>query len=211
MEYICHRVNHRAELNNIPQECGVELDLRDDLQGNIYLEHDPFVNGENFEDYLKEYHHGTLILNVKSERIEWKAKELLDRYGIKEYFFLDCSFPMIWELGKREEHNLAIRVSEFESLENARLMKNRARWIWLDCFSKLPIGVEEAQELKHMGYKLCLVSPELQGRPQDIAMYAGTIKMMEPDAICTKQQYIAVWERQLSIGERSGYDNLIIT
>lgn len=72
MEFIVHRINTVAALREIDRKYGVEVDLRDDLEGNIYLSHDPFVPGENFEEYLKEYHHGTLILNVKSERIELK-------------------------------------------------------------------------------------------------------------------------------------------
>lgn len=65
MEYISHRVNTKAELMNLPIEYGVELDLRDNLNGNIYIQHNPFEDGEDFEEYLKEYHHGTIILNIK--------------------------------------------------------------------------------------------------------------------------------------------------
>lgn len=36
-----------------------------------------------------------MILNVKSERIEHKILELLRKYNIKDYFFLDFTFPMI--------------------------------------------------------------------------------------------------------------------
>ena len=46
-----------------------------------------FEPGEDFEDYLKEYHHGTMILNVKSERIEFKILEMLSKYDVKSYFF----------------------------------------------------------------------------------------------------------------------------
>ena len=80
MEFISHRVNTREELGKIPSEYGVELDLRDDLNGRIYIQHNPFEPGEDFEEYLKAYHHGTMILNVKSERIEHKILELLSKY-----------------------------------------------------------------------------------------------------------------------------------
>lgn len=36
MEFIAHRVNTIAELDKLPDEYGVELDLRDDLGGRIY-------------------------------------------------------------------------------------------------------------------------------------------------------------------------------
>ena len=74
MQYIAHRMNTAAQLREVPQEYGVELDARDGLDGRIYLQHDPFTAGEDFEEYLKEYRpHGTMIVNVKSERLELKG------------------------------------------------------------------------------------------------------------------------------------------
>ena len=84
MEFISHRVNTVKDLKNTPIEFGVELDLRDNIDGSIYINHDPFVTGENFEDYLREYHHGTMILNIKSERIEYKVLDLLKKYKIEK-------------------------------------------------------------------------------------------------------------------------------
>ena len=69
MEYIAHRINTMEELARIPFDLGVELDLRDGFDGRIYIQHNPFEQGEDFEEYLKNYHHGTMILNIKSERI----------------------------------------------------------------------------------------------------------------------------------------------
>ncbi len=68
-EYIAHRINTVEELAELPTEYGVELDLRDDLNGRIYISHNPFEAGEEFEAYYKAYAHGTRILNIKSERI----------------------------------------------------------------------------------------------------------------------------------------------
>ena len=82
MEFISHRVNTVNDLKNTPIEFGVELDLRDNIDGSIYINHDPFVLGENFEDYLRYYQHGTMILNIKSERIEYKVLDLLKKYNI---------------------------------------------------------------------------------------------------------------------------------
>ena len=76
MEYIAHRVNSVAQLRKLPKEYGVELDLRDGLDGRIYIQHNPFEPGEDFETYLEHYHHGTMILNIKSERIELKILEM---------------------------------------------------------------------------------------------------------------------------------------
>ena len=48
MEYIAHRINTVEELRQRPIHYGVELDLRDDLNGRIYLSHNPFEPGEDF-------------------------------------------------------------------------------------------------------------------------------------------------------------------
>ena len=85
MEYIAHRINTVEELRHLPHEYGVEMDLRDSLDGRIYIQHNPFEEGEDFEEYLKEYHHGRMILNVKSERIEYRALELLSKYDVPSY------------------------------------------------------------------------------------------------------------------------------
>ena len=195
MEFIAHRVNTLKELMELPTEYGVELDLRDDLNGRIYIQHNPFEPGEDFEEYLKHYHHGTMILNIKSERIEHKILELLPKYDVKSYFFLDSSFPMIWLLSNQGEKNIALRISEAEGLDTARNMAGRINWIWVDCFGKIPIGKKDADLLKQLGYKLCFVSPELQGRDEDIERYKNQLQMdgIEFDAICTKPHNIVRW------------------
>ena len=72
MHFIVHRVNTIKDLLNTPVEYGVEVDLRD-FGEKLVLQHDPFKDGESFEEYLKNYNHGTMILNIKSEGIETKV------------------------------------------------------------------------------------------------------------------------------------------
>ncbi len=196
MEFICHRINTKAELADVLPEHGVELDLRDDLNGRIYIQHNPFEPGEDFEEYLQHYHHGTMILNVKSERIELKIQELMKKYGITDYFYLDSSFPMIYLLSSQGEHRVALRISEFEGLDTARNMAGKVDWIWLDCFTRIPIGEQEYDELKSLGYKICFVSPELQGRDADIEAYKQQLSEagMEMEAICTKSYNVQRWK-----------------
>lgn len=201
MEYICHRINKLEELKNIEPVYGVEIDLRDAQDGEIYLNHDPFSNGDSLEAYLQSYVNGTLILNIKSERIEFKVIELLKKYHIHKYFFLDCSFPMTYLLSEENEHNIAVRFSEFETVENVLRLKNRVKWIWVDCFTELPITKEIYMQFKSMNYKLCLVSPELQGQAEKIEEYASFLKenKIEFDAICTKHKMIGRWKSILEI------------
>lgn len=195
MEYIAHRVNTVEELRKLSPEYGVELDLRDDLNGRIYISHNPFEPGEDFEDYCKEYHHGTMILNVKSERIEHKILEYMEKYQIKKYFFLDSSFPMIKLLTDMGVKDVALRFSEIEGMDTLRIMAGKADWVWVDCFTKIPLDEASYKELKELGYKLCFVSPELQGQEEKIPVYKKQLEDMGIvfDAICTKSYHIQDW------------------
>jgi hypothetical protein len=194
MEFISHRINTIDELKMTPTECGVEIDLRDNGD-RLILAHDPFKDGVDFEDYLSQYNHGTMILNIKSERIEYKVLELLQKYKVTDYFFLDSSFPMIHLLSQEGEENIALRFSEFEGLDTILNMKNRVKWVWVDCFSRLPITFDSYTLLKSYGFKMCLVSPELQGQVEKIKEYKAYIEMekMEFDAVCCKPHYIQRW------------------
>lgn len=196
MEYIAHRINTLEELRRLDTRYGVELDLRDDLNGRVYISHNPFEPGEDFESYLKEYRHGTMILNVKSERIEHRILELLERYGISRFFFLDSSFPMIKLLSDSGERRIALRFSELEGLDTIRNMAGKADWVWVDCFTRLPITPQSYAELKGLGYRLCMVSPELEGRPEDIEAYRDQLARegMVMDAVCTKAYNVEKWE-----------------
>ena len=194
MHFIAHRVNTIKDLLNIPVEYGVEVDLRDFGQ-KLVLQHDPFKDGECFEEYLKHYNHGTMILNIKSEGIEIEVLKLIKKYNVKSYFFLDCSFPMINFLSSKGEKNIALRFSEFEGMDTIRFMSQKVNWIWIDCFSKLPVVPENYKTLKILNYKLCLVSPELQNQDLKLELYKNYLKKenIVLDVICAKLHNIARW------------------
>lgn len=193
--WIAHRINRIADLAHVPQTYGCEIDLRD-KGDTLILQHDPFSDGERFDDFLAHYRHKTLILNIKSERIEWRVLDLLDRYGITDYFFLDSSFPMCVQLWQKGLSQWAIRLSEYEGIETAIRMAGKAAWVWIDCFTRFPLDKTAYAQLRHLGYKLCLVSPELQGRPQDIGAMRTLLQQegMAMDAVCTKLAHHANWQ-----------------
>jgi hypothetical protein len=76
-------------------------------------------------------------------------------------------------------------------------MSKRVNWVWVDCFSKLPITFKNFKILKKLGYKLCLVSPELQDQNHKLKRYKEYLFKYNIifDAICTKVQNIQRWER----------------
>jgi hypothetical protein len=194
--FFCHRINTVSEMKNISNDFGIEVDLRDGNLDNLILAHDPFVVGESFDDFLTEYNKTGIILNIKSERVEYKVIELLKKHSITNYFFLDCSFPMIYQLNKLNEKNIAIRFSQFESIETIELVKNMVTWVWVDCFTEFPLTQSAYQKIKDMNLKICLVSPELQGHPVDtITKFKKKIidNEFKIDAICTKHYNIPLW------------------
>ncbi len=104
---------------------------------------------------------------------------------------MDQSFPFLIKWAIVGLRNCAVRVSEYESIDTALSLAGKIDWIWLDCFTKFPIDHEGAAVLKRNGFKLCLVSPELQGRNSDneIIEMRNFIQSNSIliDAVCTKR------------------------
>jgi hypothetical protein len=188
---IAHRINTLKELNKLDKNLGVELDIR--AEGDrLILHHDPFTPGTDFESYLKEYNHGLMVLNTKCEGMEEKIIELMKKYKIRDYFFLDLSLPFLIKYANRGVKDIAVRFSEYEPLEFVMKFKGKVNWLWIDCFTEFPLKKENYNILKE-NFKLCLVSPELQGYSvEKIEDFKKLIKGMKIDAVCTKRPDL--WE-----------------
>jgi len=186
MLYIRHRINTASELAGVPVEMGIELDLR--YRGNdLILQHDPYKDGERFDEFLNGYRHALMIMNVKSEGIEQKTLELVKSREIKDYFFLDLSFPMIMKLSRTGIRDIAVRYSEHEPLEQCLALKGLVKWVWVDCFTRCPLDDKSFSELKRH-FRMCLVSPELQKHPLErIAEFKKQLAAYDIDAVCTKK------------------------
>lgn len=183
---IAHRINTVDQLLQTPQEYGIELDIRSE-GNNLILHHDPFKKGELFEDLLKVYNHQLIILNTKSEGMEQRILELMEEYNISNYFFLDLSLPFLVKHARQGLQKIAVRFSEFEPIEFALAFANKVDWVWVDCFNDLPLNQNNYKQLKQH-FKLCLVSPELQGYSTDrIKEFKKQIEGMQIDAVCTKR------------------------
>ena len=189
MILIRHRRNTSAELANTPITLGIEVDIRSP-GSRLIIHHDPFTHGEDFEDWLEFYAHRLLILNVKEEGLEDRVLDLMAARGISDFFFLDQSFPFLMRTARQGEKRCAIRVSEYESVETALRLAGQVNWVWVDCFAPgLSLSAEDGARLAAAGFKLCLVSPELQGRdPAEIQLHRRQLdeRRIIADAICTK-------------------------
>jgi len=186
MQYIAHRRNTLEELKATPREYGIEMDIRS-FGDCLVVHHEPFVDAVPFKEWIKHYNHKTLILNVKEEGIEGLVKEIVEERGIRDYFFLDLSFPALMKMANMGETRIAVRFSEYESLETVMSLTGKVDWVWVDCFTKMPLTASAYQQLsKH--FKLCMVSPELQGRSfEEISVYKNLLSSFKIDAVCTKK------------------------
>ena len=193
MHIIKHRINTSAELFSLNPNYGAEVDIRTDA-GRLIIHHDPMTRGELFADWIQQYQHGTLILNVKEEGLEAPLLELMKKHKIKDFFLLDQSIPFLIKTAKAGERRCAVRLSEFESIETVTNLTPLIDWVWIDCFSKFPFSEKVVSQIKTLGLKTCLVSPELQGRFNISEIVDARKKMYSlsffPTAVCTKRPEI---------------------
>lgn len=185
MLIIEHRKNTSLELTSVPFEHGVEIDVRS-RGDKLILHHDAFCEGEDLQEWLKSYKHKILIVNTKEEGLEEKIRGLLTKFDVKAYFFLDLSFPFLIKWANQGEKNIAVRFSEHESVETCLAVKNMVKWVWVDCFSKMPLNPQNYRQLKEC-FSLCVVSPELLGRgAEEVRQMRMFFKDYPVDAVCTK-------------------------
>lgn len=189
---IVHRVNTIKSLKSIDTDLGCEIDIRTD-GSQLILNHDPFKKGDNFIDYLDEYQHGTLVLNIKETGIENDVLDEVKKRKIKSYFLLDVEFPYIIRAFMRNENNIAIRFSEYETIENVITFKNNLKWVWVDLVSKIPINDFNFKILNQ--FNLCLVCPSLWNRSNEILKVKDEIEKynFKNISVITESKYIFHW------------------
>jgi hypothetical protein len=188
MDIIQHRVNDLSMLKRLNPAFGAEIDIRS-RQGRLILAHEPHHSGPTLRSFLALYARrkikGTLILNTKEDGHEEKILNLMNHYKLSNFFFLDLTLPTLVRLAIRQrEPRVALRVSEFEPPEATQAFVSRARWIWLDCFSGRPFSVAAVRRLRQK-FKVCLVSPELQGYGRE-SISRFKILSRDIDTVCTK-------------------------
>lgn len=191
---IHHRVNSSSNLAEIEKTHGVEIDLRS--WGNtIIVTHDVFTEAEDLKSWLRSYDHELLILNTKEEGLEEEILKTIHDVGVEAFFFLDQSFPYLVRTLKSGETRTAVRMSDFESSTTATQLKIRPDWVWVDSFSgDWQHLLIHAKELKQLGYRLCVASPELHGRQSSEEF--GHLKSIVSelgfniDAVCTKVPHL---------------------
>ncbi len=196
MEIVIHRVNLINDLKSLSIKYGCEIDIRS--QGSkLILNHEPYITGDNLIDYLDNYKHGLLILNIKEAGIENDVLKLVRERNISSYFLLDVEFPYLYRSSRLGERSIAVRFSEDEPIELVYNYNSLVDWVWIDTNTKLPINAQNINILSSM--KSCIVCPERWGRPQDIISYRQIMKNIDftPSAVMTNLNYTNLWEQNI--------------
>ncbi len=194
MEIVIHRINTIKALREVPKQYGCEIDIRAN-GSKLILNHEPMQDGDLLLDYLDEYKHGLLVLNIKEAGIETFVLEEVRKRGIRNAFLLDVEFPYLYRAARQGERAIAVRYSEDECIDTVRKYKKMVDWVWIDTNTSLPLDKQIIDELRDM--KTCLVCPDRWGRPQDILPYRYLMKDFgfEPSAVMTSMKYINEWEK----------------
>jgi hypothetical protein len=192
MEIVIHRVNERDRLRDLPRHFGAEIDLRAD-GSTLILNHDPFKGGERFIDWLENYEHGLLVLNIKEAGIESEVIRLVEARGVQRFFLLDVEFPYLYRASRAGERRIASRYSEDEAIETTINYRGKVDWVWIDTNTRLPLTPEVVRQLS--GFQTCIVCPERWGRPQDIHVYRQKMARLNftPTAVMTAYAQAPAW------------------
>lgn len=146
---------------------GAEVDVRDHL-GELVVSHDPPRGNEpRFTEVLALHRRlGSglpLAVNIKSCGLAVPLADLLGGAAPANHFVFDAAVPDLLALAR---HGLRAftRQSEYEPQPAAYAL---ATGVWMDCFQE--DWIEEEAIAAHLGAgkAVCLVSPELHGRPHE--------------------------------------------
>jgi hypothetical protein len=198
MEIVIHRVNQRAQLQSLPTRFGAEIDLRAD-GSSLILNHDPLKSGERFDEWLENYQHGLLVLNIKEAGIEAEVIRLVQARGVQRFFLLDVEFPYIYRASRQGERRIAMRYSEDEAIETVLNYRERVDWVWIDTNTRLPLDAGVVAQLSP--FQTCIVCPERWGRPQDIPRYRAQMDSLgfKPTAVMTARACVPAWGASLTL------------
>ena len=146
---------------------GVETDIRDH-KGELVVSHDmpdddSMLLCSFFSLYSKYGNNLPLALNIKSDGLQGKLKNLLKEYNITNYFVFDTSIPDGLSY-LNEKMVYFARQSEYEVIPS---LYDKSDGIWLDGFKENWITVDTIRGHLLNKKNICIVSPELHGRPFD--------------------------------------------
>ena len=178
MEIVAHRGNWNvpAEKNTssamdraIDSGFGIETDVRD-YHGSLAISHDvpdrqPAVFVQELFAKWSKHRQGVLAINVKADGLQALLADAVRVNNLRDYFFFDMSIPD--SIGYLK-HDLPI-FTRHSDLEPQPSLYEEAEGVWLDAFHTDWWGSRTIEAHLHAGKRVCVVSPELHGRPHAAA------------------------------------------
>jgi len=160
---VAEKNSETAFVRSFDLNFGTELSVRDSA-GALVFSHDIPTGGEmRLEDFMRLLGGRKLPLafNIKADGLALMLKKLMEEHQIQDWFVFDMSVPEL------RNHILAgnpafTRMSEMEH-EPAWL--DQSDGVWLDSFESDWYNNGQIEQLLLMGKRVCIVSPELRGRP----------------------------------------------
>lgn len=160
---------------------GFESDVRD-YMGELVISHNIADEKCQKAEKVFEWMHGfedeyTFAINIKADGLKDLINGMIEKYSIKNYFLFDMSIPQMVEF-----HEMGLRfftrMSEVEPFPN---MYDNAAGVWIDGFWGVEWITKELLK-RHLdaGKELCLVSPDLHGKP-DYKEFWSILKGFELD------------------------------
>jgi hypothetical protein len=143
---------------------GAEIDVRD-CRGALVVSHDMPKGGElAFTDLLDMLARRPLPLaiNVKADGLVAPLVAAMSAANVVDWFVFDMSIPDTRAYLKAGAPVFA-RVSE---VEPEPVWQNEVQGIWLDGFSETWWNAANIEALLRPDRRVCVVSPELHGRPR---------------------------------------------
>lgn len=180
-----------GEKNSIPAfmrslECGfgLETDIRD-CAGRIVISHDMPIGDEvDLDQFIKLFSDmdRPLALNIKADGLAVALKNALSDSDIEDWFAFDMSVPDM-RAYLNERIPVFARVSE---VERDPPWIDEVAGIWFDSFHGGNYDVDRVAQYLREGRRVCIVSPELHGRPhRDAWQVLGSLSGESGLMICT--------------------------
>ena len=147
---------------------GTETDIRDSL-GQLVISHDmPSGKEQEFGEFLACVERFgdvkksiTLALNIKADGLAPLLAAHLANHPQLDCFVFDMAIPDM-----RQYFNAVIPVfTRMSEVEQNPAYLERASGVWLDAFENEWYDNSIIQNLIGLGKRVCIVSPELHGRP----------------------------------------------
>lgn len=156
---------------------GIETDIRDCL-GKLVISHDMPRGGEGgFIDLLEKavaFSHVsplTIAINVKSDGLAQAISECIRRFPTLDCFVFDMAVP---DMRSYFEFEVPV-FTRLSDVEKEPVWFEKVAGVWLDSFYSDWFCEPEIQQILSAGKRVCVVSPELHGRP-----YANAWKCLLP-------------------------------